>query len=271
MALDFPSIDPVALALGPVQIRWYALAYLAGILLGWMYIKRLLSLYGENPRPTKEHIDDFMTWAILGVILGGRLGYILFYNLSYYFEHPAQILRVWEGGMSFHGGFLGVITAIILFSLKHKINMLRLGDLIVCAVPIGLFFGRISNFINGELFGRVTDVSWGIVFPYGGDLPRHPSQLYEAGLEGVLLFLVLFACSRVRAIRERSGLLAVIFIEGYALSRFIVEFFREPDAHVGYLVGGLTMGQILSLGMMLGASFLMGFVFYRHKKHDARS
>ncbi len=269
MSLDFPHIDPVALALGPIEIRWYALAYISGILLGWLYIRRLLRLYPEGERPHKYDIEDFMTWVILSIILGGRLGYILFYNVEYYIENPMHILRVWEGGMSFHGGFLGVCLAIIFFSLKNKIEIFRLADLLACAAPIGLFLGRLSNFINAELYGRVTDVPWGVVFPFAGDLARHPSQLYEAGLEGVLLFVILFVCSRIKDIRKRSGLLAVIFIEGYALSRFVVEFFREPDEHLGYLFGGLTMGQYLSIGMMLAASLLTVLVLVAHKnKHD---
>jgi len=266
MSLEFPNIDPVALALGPVQIRWYALAYVTGILLGWVYIKKLLNLYPEDQRPSKDHIDDFMSWAIVGVILGGRLGYILFYNLPQYLSNPIKILYVWEGGMAFHGGLIGVVLAVILFSMKHKLNVLRFGDLICCAAPIGILFGRVTNFINGELYGRVADVPWGMIFPHAGELPRHPSQLYEAGLEGAFLFLVLFVCTRFRAIRDKAGMLSVIFIAGYALSRMFVELFREPDAHIGFLSFGLTMGQILSIAMVAGAVVLLAVVAYSHKK-----
>lgn len=269
MALDFPQIDPVALAIGPVQIRWYALAYITGILLGVLYIKRvLLRGVDEIVRPNKNDIDDFVNWAIIGIILGGRIGYCLFYNPSYYLSNPTHIIRIWEGGMSFHGGFLGVVLATIIFSLKNKINMLRLADILACTAPIGLFFGRVSNFINGELYGRVTDAPWGIVFPHAGDLPRHPSQLYEAGLEGLLLFAVLFVCSRIKAVKDRSGLLAVLFIIGYAISRMVVELFREPDSHIGFLAYGVTMGQVLSGGMILGA---IGLFVYIMKKHNVKA
>jgi phosphatidylglycerol:prolipoprotein diacylglycerol transferase len=261
MAIEFPQIDPVALTLGPVQIRWYALAYLAGILLGLTYIKRIL-LRENDPlcHPTRNDVDDFMNWAIIGIILGGRVGYCLFYNASFYLENPTHIIRVWEGGMSFHGGFLGVVVSTILFSLKRKIDMLRLADLLACAAPIGLFFGRLSNFINGELYGRTTDVSWGVIFPHAGGLPRHPSQLYEATLEGIALFLILFMCSRIQKVKENPGLLAVIFIVGYALSRMVIELFREPDAHIGFVVESITRGQILSGGMIDGAFILFVYV-----------
>lgn len=269
MSLEFPQIDPVALAIGPVQIRWYALAYIVGIMIGIFYIKKILKSSPEGSRPNKDDIDDFTTWAILGIILGGRLGYVLFYNLEYYLLNPSKILQVWEGGMSFHGGFIGVLLAIVLFSLKHKINMLKLADLIAVAAPIGLFFGRIANFINGELYGRITDVSWGVVFPHAGILPRHPSQLYEAGLEGIVLFLVLFACSKIKSIKECTGALSAIFILGYGLSRIFIELFREPDAHIGYVIGEITMGQILSFGMIIGASILLFVAMKIHKKCNA--
>ncbi len=271
MSLEFPQIDPVALAIGPVQIRWYAIAYITGILLGWFYIKKILGRYGEEARPNKSDIDDFMNWAIVGIILGGRLGYIIFYNLSYYLSNPLKVFHVWEGGMSFHGGFLGVAVAIIMFSKKNKVNMFRLADLLACASPIGLFFGRIANFINAELYGRVTGAPWGIVFPNGGEQPRHPSQLYEAFLEGAVLFLILGVCSRFDAVRQRSGLLAVVFIGGYAVSRFIIEFFREPDAHLGYFASGATMGQILSMGMIAGALLLMVIILRVHKKKNVKT
>ncbi|MGB1076909.1 MAG: prolipoprotein diacylglyceryl transferase [Bdellovibrionales bacterium] len=265
MSLEFPQIDPVAIALGPVQIRWYALSYIVGILLGLFYIKKILKKYSDEKSPTSDDIDDFMTWAILGIVLGGRIGYVLFYNFDYYLSHPSKILHVWEGGMSFHGGFIGVFLAIILFSLKNKINMLRLADLIALAAPVGLFFGRIANFINAELYGRVTDVPWGMVFPNAGDMPRHPSQLYEAFLEGLLLFVILFVCFRCKTIRARAGVTSVIFIVGYALSRMVVEFYREPDAHIGFvLIEFITMGQILSMGMIVGAMALLFIVLRKN-------
>ena len=189
--IEFPNIDPVAFSLGPIDIRWYALAYLAGILLGWQYCMRLAGLDLEQ-KPSREDIDDFLPWAIAGVIFGGRLGYVLFYNLEFYLDNPSQILQLWQGGMSFHGGALGVILALIIYPFFKKIPHLRLADCVCASVPIGLLFGRIANFINGELFGRVTDSKFGMVFPHGGELPRHPSQLYEAVLEGAVLFLILF-------------------------------------------------------------------------------
>ena len=194
MALEFPMIDPVAIALGPLQIRWYALAYLAGFLLGWRYCLRLAGWDAEH-RPNREDIDDFLTWVIVGVILGGRLGYVLFYNFEYYLSTPLDALKVWHGGMSFHGGALGVIAALFIYPALKKFPPLRLCDIVCAAVPIGLFFGRIANFINAELYGRVTNVPWGIVFPNGGAEPRHPSQLYEAALEGAVLFVILFLLS----------------------------------------------------------------------------
>jgi phosphatidylglycerol:prolipoprotein diacylglycerol transferase len=267
MALEFPNIDPVALALGPVEIRWYALAYLAGFILGWRYA---LYLAGRDAdlRPSREDVDDFLPWAVLGVILGGRLGYVLFYQSGFYLENPLAILQVWKGGMSFHGGALGVIFALFVYPYLKKFPMLRLADIVCAAVPIGLFFGRIANFVNGELYGRVTDVSWGIVFPGGGPEPRHPSQLYEAALEGALLFLILFAVIRSDRLRNMPGLTAGLFLAGYGLFRGFVEFFREPDAHLGFVYEFLSMGQLLSLPMILaGAGLAVYAVVSGKAKH----
>ncbi len=248
--IPFPDISPIAFSLGPLQIRWYALAYLAGFVLGWQYALKLVR-HDPGRRPNAEDIDEILPWLVLGVILGGRLGYVLFYNLEYYLENPLHIPFVWEGGMSFHGGFLGVVVAIMAYARRHKFQVLALSDVISSVVPIGLFFGRIANFINGELFGRVTEVSWGVVFPQGGSLPRHPSQLYEAFLEGICLFIALFIAGRYPGVRQRPGTLSGIFLVGYGLSRFIVEFFREPDAQIGYLLGVFSMGQLLSFPMIL--------------------
>jgi phosphatidylglycerol:prolipoprotein diacylglycerol transferase len=255
MALQFPNINPVAVSLGPLKIRWYALAYLAGFLLGWRYVLYLIGLDQDRRdgvrRVEKVEIDDFMTWAILGVILGGRIGYVLFYDLGMYLQHPLQIFEVWQGGMSFHGGAMGVIIAMIVFAARRKIPVLRLTDLVCCAVPIGLFFGRVANFINGELFGRVTDAPWGMVFPNGGDLPRHPSQLYEAGLEGLTLFTILCVLAHREKIRSRPGIISGVFLIGYALCRITVENFRQPDAQLGFIFAAVTMGQILSVPMII--------------------
>ncbi|WP_205618029.1 prolipoprotein diacylglyceryl transferase [Thalassospira permensis] len=249
LSLAFPAIDPIAISIGPIAIRWYALAYIAGLLLGWRYV-----VYYCTKTPnimSKRDIDDLLFWATLGVILGGRTGYILFYNLEYYMANPANILKVWQGGMAFHGGFMGVIVAIILFARKRGISILAVLDAAAVATPIGLFFGRIANFINGELFGRVTDSPLGMVFPNGGPEPRHPSQLYEAALEGLILFIVLFVLSRSAYVRHRPGILGGTFVAGYGISRIIVEFFRQPDAQLGFLTFGATMGQLLSIPMVL--------------------
>ena len=243
----FPEIDPVAIAIGPLKMRWYAIAYITGLLLGWYYTRRLTR---RPPALLSERaIDDFLLWATLGVILGGRLGYILFYQPGYYLENPLEIVFIWRGGMSFHGGLLGVVLAIVLFARNTKVPVFALSDLVAAAAPIGLFFGRIANFVNAELYGRTTDLPWGVLFP-GEPLPRHPSQLYEAALEGLLLFLVLFVLVR-RGGLERLGLATGVFLIGYGLSRAAVELVREPDAHLGLLLGGATMGQLLSLPMLL--------------------
>lgn len=262
MALDFPNIDPVALSIGPLDIRWYALAYLAGFLGGWKYGLYMTRLNAPH-RPNRDDIDDFMPWAILGVILGGRLGYVLFYQLELYLAHPLDILKVWQGGMSFHGGVIGVIAALFLFSALKKIAVLRLADIFCTAAPIGIFFGRMANFINGELYGRVTDAPWGMIFPGGGDEPRHPSQFYEAGLEGLLLGGILCILLHKKWVRERPGILTGMFLAGYGFFRFIVEFFREPDFYLGLYFDALSMGQILSLPMILIGAGLVIFAVKR--------
>ena len=259
-ALPFPAVDPIAFEFGPLVIRWYALAYLAGFVLGWRYAMALSRSNVGSPQAIDY--DDFLTWAVLGVILGGRIGYVLFYQFGYYLSDPAQIFMVWHGGMSFHGGFLGVIVAVLVFSRQRGFSPLAFGDLWACAAPIGLFFGRIANFINGELYGRVTDVSWAVMFPRGGPLPRHPSQLYEAALEGALLFVVLGVLARMPAVRSRPGTLIGVFFIGYGLARTTVEFFREPDAQLGFLFAGATMGQLLSLPMIVIG---IGFVLYARR------
>jgi phosphatidylglycerol---prolipoprotein diacylglyceryl transferase len=248
-AIAFPPLDPVALQFGPLVIRWYALAYLAGFILGWQY---WLKLAATGPAQiTRQHYDDFLTWAVLGVVLGGRIGYILFYQFSYYLAEPLDMLKVWHGGMSFHGGILGVVLATILFCRKHKLPILAFGDPLAASAPIGLFLGRLANFVNGELFGRPTDMPWGMIFPRGGEMPRHPSQLYEAGLEGALLFFLLFWLIKLPSIRRKPGTILGLFLIGYGLARITAECFREPDIQLGYLWGGATMGQILSLPMIL--------------------
>jgi len=261
MALTFPNIDPVAISIGPLDIRWYALAYMAGFLLGWKMALYLVGLAREGARPNREDIDNFIPFAVLGVILGGRLGYILFYQFESYAADPLAIFKIWQGGMSFHGGVLGVIAAIIGFGLYHKIHVLRLSDIVCAVVPIGLFFGRLANFINGELFGRVTDKPWGMVFPYGGAEPRHPSQLYEAVFEGLVLFMIMLFITRKTRL-DRPGVITAIFLCGYAMARFCIEFYREPDFHLGFIAGSFSMGQVLCVPMfMLG----LGVLIYARK------
>jgi len=254
-AIPFPNIDPVIFQVGVFAIRWYSLAYLAGLVLGWFYIKRLCRL--TPPVCETEAVDDFLVWATIGVILGGRLGMVLFYQFDYYMANPAKIIAVWEGGMSFHGGFLGVVIAGLMFTRKRGIDALRFGDMLGCAAPIGLFFGRIANFINGELWGRPADVPWAMVFPTGGPVPRHPSQLYEAAFEGLVLFTVMFVLSRNESVHRRPGLLMGTFIAGYGIARSIGEIFREPDAYIGFLSFGTTWGQWLSLPMICAGIFFI--------------
>lgn len=258
LVLPFPAFDPVLVSIGPFAIRWYALAYIFGILLGWWYARLLIRaerLWGGQPPLTLLDFDDFVLWVTVGIILGGRTGYVLFYNLPYFLAHPLEIFQLWNGGMSFHGGFAGCVIAVVLFARKRGIPILSLGDLTCAAGPIGLCLGRIANFINGELWGRPTDVPWAMVFPTGGPLPRHPSQLYEATLEGIVLFALLALLIRAGALK-RPGLVIGVFAMGYAVARSFSELFREPDAQLGFLWGGLTMGMLLSIPL-----FLAGLAF----------
>jgi phosphatidylglycerol:prolipoprotein diacylglycerol transferase len=272
--IPFPAIDPVAISLGPFAIRWYALAYIVGLVIGWRYC---LMLADRPPKlVARRDIDDFLVWATLGVVLGGRFGYVLFYNFDYYADHPLQALYLWHGGMSFHGGALGVTLAIVLFARQRKLSIFALADIVIEAIPIGLFFGRIANFINGELYGRISDVGWAMIFPNGGvredavplglaglcqsvtlaegtaglNCPRHPSELYEAACEGLLLFLLLLYAEH-RGVRRRPGVETGIFLVGYAVARMSGELFRQPDAQLGYLLFGMTMGQLLSIPVLI--------------------
>jgi phosphatidylglycerol:prolipoprotein diacylglycerol transferase len=247
--LSFPNIDPVAVSLGPFDIRWYSLAYIVGLVLGALYIDRINKKFAHIKNVSA--FDDLMVWGVLGVLLGGRFGYIFFYHPGYYFSHPLEIFKVWEGGMSFHGGLIGVTVAIYLFCRKHKVQFWKLIDLCAAAAPLGLFFGRVANFINGELYGRSTDVAWAVIFPTGGDVPRHPSQLYEAALEGIVSFFILYYLIYHRKTLSKPGMLTGAFLLCYSTSRIIVEFFREPDVHIGFIANSLTMGQLLSVPMLL--------------------
>lgn len=261
--MPFPDIDPVALSIGPLAIHWYGLAYVAGIILGWAYARNIVTTQrlwaGGTPPVTVAHLDDFLVWAAAGIVLGGRIGYILFYDFAAVAANPVRALQIWNGGMSFHGGFMGATIAMILFARKNGIAIWSLFDVIAAVVPIGLFFGRVANFVNGELWGRLSDAPWAVVFPTGGPFARHPSQLYEAALEGIMLLGILFIATRFLGALKRPGLTTGIFVCLYGVSRTIVEFFREPDAQLGYLAGNwLTMGMVLSLPMVAVGLWAMG-------------
>jgi phosphatidylglycerol:prolipoprotein diacylglycerol transferase len=264
LALPFPDIDPIAFEIGPLAVRWYALAYIVGLIVGWKYAVWL------NRRPAglapKTVLDDFLVLAVIGIVLGGRIGYILFYQPGFYLENPLAVFELWRGGMSFHGGLIGIILAMLLFARRRNVPFLALTDLVSAAGPIGLFLGRIANFINGELFGRPSEAPWAMIFPSGGPTPRHPSQLYEAAMEGVVLFLILFVLATVFQARRWPGVISGTFLAGYGLARIIAEFFREPDPQLGFLWGGATMGQLLSLPMVaLG----IGVVVYARRRAQA--
>jgi phosphatidylglycerol:prolipoprotein diacylglycerol transferase len=264
LVIPYPAFDPVLVHLGPFAIRWYALAYIFGILIGWGYARFLVqskNLWGGKAPMTVTDFDDFVLWVTVGIILGGRTGYVLFYNLPHFASHPAEILQLWNGGIT------GCVVAVVLFAYKRGIPFLSLGD-ITCAVgPVGLFLGRIANFINGELWGRPADVPWAMIFPGGGPLPRHPSQLYEAALEGLLLLVVLALLMRAGALK-RPGLIIGSFAVCYSAARTFCEFFREPDVQLGFLWGGATMGQLLSVPLFLAG---VGFIVYALKHRPLRS
>ncbi|MGC1559368.1 MAG: prolipoprotein diacylglyceryl transferase [Bradyrhizobium sp.] len=262
LTIAFPIFDPVAIAIGPFAIRWYALAYIGGIVLGWIYARALLKndKFWGGPAPISlPQLDDFILWVTLGIIVGGRTGYVLFYNPAFFVQHPAEIFELWKGGMSFHGGFLGCVFAVILFCRKNRLPILSLGDIVTAVGPIGLFLGRLANFINSELWGRPADssVPWAMIFPNDPlHIPRHPSQLYEAALEGVVLFTILAIMIRMGALR-RPGLILGSFIAIYGIARILGEFFREPDQQLGFLWGGLTMGMLLSLPMIIAGAIII--------------
>jgi phosphatidylglycerol:prolipoprotein diacylglycerol transferase len=265
LVIPYPHIDPVLVQIGPLAIRWYALAYIFGILIGWAYARAVIRaerLWGGKAPFTVADFDDFVLWVTLGIILGGRIGYVLFYNLPFFVAHPVQIVELWTGGMSFHGGFTGCVVAVVLFARSRDISILSLGDLTCAVGPIGLFLGRLANFVNGELWGRPTDVPWAMVFPGGGPIPRHPSQLYEASLEGLALLVVLALLIRLGALK-RPGLIIGAFAVVYALARSFCEFFREPDIQLGFLWGGATMGQLLSIPLFLAGVCFIAYALRR--------
>ncbi len=262
----FPDFDPVLVQIGPIAIRWYALAYVAGILLGWRWTVALVKTHrlwrGAAPTANERQVDDLVLWVTLGIILGGRLGYVLFYRPDLIWTDPMEIVRTWNGGMSFHGGLLGVTAALFGFALFNKINVIRLADMTAACVPIGLFFGRVANFINGELWGRPTDAPWGVIFPFAGPEPRHPSQLYEAALEGLALFALLLWATHFAKLLPRKGAVSGLFLLGYGLSRIVLEGVREPDRGMPDFPLGLTMGAMLSIPMVIVG---IGLILYSRR------
>ena len=261
--LVFPEFDPVLVQLGPLAIRWYALAYIVALVIGWRVMRRLAAWAPVVATPLQ--VDDFLTWATLGVVLGGRIGYVLFYQPGLYLSHPAAMLELWHGGMSFHGGMLGVVVALVIFTRRQGINLLGFADRLAAVVPIGLGLGRVANFINGELWGRPAPATlpWAMIFPRVDAVPRHPSELYEALLEGVLLLAVMLLLVRRAAIRERAGMLTGIFLLGYAVLRATAEHFRQPDPFLNYLAFGTTMGQLLCLPMAIAG---IGLILYARRR-----
>jgi phosphatidylglycerol:prolipoprotein diacylglycerol transferase len=266
--IPYPAINPILISIGPFAVRWYALAYIVGIIAGWFYARAVIAsekLWGGPAPFTVLDFDDFVVWITLGIIIGGRTGYVLFYNLPFFLAHPLHIFELWTGGMSFHGGLAGCVVAIVLFAQRRHLPILPLADVCAGVAPIGLFLGRIANFINGELWGRPADVPWAMVFPRGGPVPRHPSQLYEAALEGVVLFIVLGLLMRFGALK-RPGVVTGAFALGYGVARITCEFFREPDAQLGFLWGGLTMGMLLCIPLMLAGIAVLTVALTRAPK-----
>ena len=253
------NLDPVLLDFGFIVIRWYSLAYIFGILIGWWFGKKIINHISKtsNIKFINSDFDDLITYLIISLIIGGRLGYVIFYNFNYYIAHPFDILKVWEGGMSFHGALLGIILGTHLFSIKKNISTFFLLDIIACVSPIGIFLGRIANFINGELIGKVTNVSWSVIFPAKDMLPRHPSQLYEALLEGIVLFIILNTIIFIK--QYKIGICSSLFLILYGVFRIISELFRQPDDQIGYLFNMFSMGTLLSFLMILAGLIILNF------------
>jgi phosphatidylglycerol---prolipoprotein diacylglyceryl transferase len=274
LVIPYPIIDPVLVNVGPFPIRWYALAYVAGLVAGWATTRFLVGRdrlwTAGQPRPSVVSIDDLVVYIAVGIIVGGRAGYVLFYNLPFFLANPAEIPKLWTGGMAFHGGLVGAVLGLWLFARRNKVPVLTVGDVVAAGVPFGLLFGRLANFIKPELWGRATDVPWAMVFPGGGPFPRHPSQLYEAALEGVVLLLVLAFAIHRGALR-RPGLIMGLFATGYGLARITAECFREPDVQLGYLFGGATMGMLLSLPLVAAGLALVNYAARRPAVPDGPS
>ena len=256
--LEFPNINPVAIDLGFIQIRWYAISYIAGILFSWSLILNIIKF--KNLKVDNKVISELISNSMIGIIIGGRLGYVIFYNPDYYLNNLLEIFKLWNGGMSFHGGFIGVVFAVIYSSKISKTAILILADLIAIVAPIGIFFGRLANFINGELYGRITNHSFGMIFPNAGNSPRHPSQLYEAFFEGFLLFIIMLLFIKFTNILNKKGLITALFLSCYGSFRFMIEFFREPDANIGLLYFNFSMGQLLSLPMIIVGLYFIIFI-----------
>jgi phosphatidylglycerol---prolipoprotein diacylglyceryl transferase len=266
LTIAFPNIDPVAISIGPIDIRWYGISYVVGIVLAWLYSRYLVTRYSD--RITVKHLDDFVVWATIGVVVGGRLGEVLFYMPTEFISRPWEILYLWRPGMSFHGGLIGVFLVTVWFTRSRSLPFLAFADILGSAAPIGLFFGRIANFINAELYGRVTDVSWGMVFPNGGPQPRHPSQLYEAALEGFAIFFGLLILEHTTQLRRnKPGFTFGLFLIGYALARSFVELYRQPEESSGLLIFGTTIGQWLSAPVLLAGLFFIVYSIRQQKAH----
>ena len=258
------NFDPVLIDLGFFQIRWYSAAYILGIILGWIYANKIIKLTSSNKYNFKQvataQFDDLIVYLVIGIILGGRLGYVIFYNLEYYIQNLLEIFKLWQGGMSFHGGLIGIIISTILFSKKTKTNFFQFTDVVSCVAPIGILLGRIANFINGELYGKITTLPWGVIFPYAGNLPRHPSQIYEAILEGIVLFLIINYLALKKELLFKTGFVSAYFLIFYSILRIFSEIFREPDIHLGLLFNHFSMGTLLSLLTIMIGLFIILFI-----------
>ena len=258
------NFDPVLIDLGFFQIRWYSVAYILGIILGWIYANKIIRLTSNNKYNFKQvataQFDDLIVYLVIGIILGGRLGYVIFYNLEYYIQNLLEIFKLWQGGMFFHGGLIGIIISTILFSKKTKTNFFQFADIVSCVAPIGILLGRIANFINGELYGKITTLPWGVIFPYAGNLPRHPSQIYEAILEGIVLFLIINFLALKKELLFKTGFVSAYFLIFYSILRIFSEIFREPDIHLGLLFNYFSMGTLLSLLTIMIGLFIILFI-----------
>lgn len=257
------NFDPVLVDLGFLQIRWYSIAYVFGILLGWLYAAKIIRGIGQNNYKhntiTRSQLDDLIIYLILGIIIGGRAGYIILYNFEYYSQNLLEIFKVWEGGMSFHGGLIGVIVSILIFSKKTRVNFFKFSDIVACVAPIGIFLGRIANFINGELYGKISNVPWAVIFPTGGTFPRHPSQIYEAFLEGLVLFILINFLAINKNLLIKTGYISGLFLVFYSILRIFSETFREPDVQIGYIFNYFSLGSLLSF-ITLSIGFLIIFL-----------